>query len=121
MTIHISFDPTSQEDVEYVLALIQDDPAARQYLSQDDPAARQYEEEAPTPRKSRAKAADPEPEPDAEPTMEDAVARATELVSEGRTADVKGALANLGVKRVSELEESQIAEFLEAVSEDNLV
>lgn len=108
MGIAISFDPTDASDVEWVQDL----------LSTPD--------EAPAPAtktKSKAKAA-PEPEPEEEstgPTLQDAVDRATELVSDGRAADVKGALANFGVKRVSELEESQVAEFIEALEGDGVV
>lgn len=110
MTIAISFDPTDESDLDYVRTL----------LSVPE------EEAAPAPKKAtRGKAAAaPEPEPEDEPTgntLEDAVARATELVAEGRAADVKGALANFNVKRVSELDESQVEEFLAALSEDSVV
>ena len=112
MTIAISFDPTNSDDVEYVQRLL---------------AEAVEVEETPAPAKStrKAKAAPaPEPEPEEEPegnTLEDAVTRATELVAEGRAAEVKGALANFGVKRVSELEESQVEEFLAALNEDGVV
>jgi hypothetical protein len=53
--------------------------------------------------------------------MQDAIDKATELVGEGRAAEVKGALANFGVKRVGELDESQVAEFLEALEGDSVV
>jgi hypothetical protein len=57
---------------------------------------------------------EPEPEEDedvlggsAEYTMGDAVARATELVGDGQAARVKAALADLGVKKVSELKSDE--------------
>ena len=57
----------------------------------------------------------PEDDGDA-PTMSDAVAAATELVSSGNAAQVKAALAKVGdVKRVSELKDDQIKTFLDAL------
>lgn len=67
---------------------------------------------------------EPEPEPvveeteeedlvgSSEPTMEDAVARATELISAGKTVQVKAALETAGAKRVSELDSDGIVKFL---------
>lgn len=50
------------------------------------------------------------------PTMAQAVEIATKLVSENKTAEVKAALQAQGVRRVSELKDSeQIAAFIEAV------
>lgn len=49
------------------------------------------------------------------PTMSDAVAAATKLVSEGGAAQVKAALAVVGAKRVSEMDEAKIPEFLAAL------
>lgn len=50
------------------------------------------------------------------PTMSDAVAAATALVSSGNAAKVKEALAAVGeVKRVSELKDAQIPTFLAAL------
>lgn len=113
MGIAVSFDPTDESDLEWVRNLLNNPEES------EAPAK-------PAPKKSAAKAKPaPEPEPEEEasdgPTLEDAVARATELVSEGRAADVKGALQNFGVKRVSELEESQVEAFLEALAEDSVV
>lgn len=48
-------------------------------------------------------------------TMDTAVKRATELVANGKAAEVKAALATAGVKRVSELKGKAIAAFLEAL------
>lgn len=57
---------------------------------------------------------DTEPEPDA-PTMSDAVAAATKLVSSGGSAKVKAALETVGAKRVSEMAETDIPAFLAAL------
>ena len=51
----------------------------------------------------------------AAPTMADAVERASKLVSQNKTAGVKAALTDIGVRRVSELKDDQIKEFLDAV------
>lgn len=85
---------------------------------------------APTPaKKAPAKAAaKPAPEPVEEdlvgggeepaadaPTMSDAVAAATTLVSSGGSAKVKEALASVGAKRVSEMKTEDIPAFLAAL------
>lgn len=116
MTISISFDPNDAADVEYVQSLLGGAEA---------PAAAPAKKAAP--KKAAAKAPEPEPEAEEEAgddegvTLQQCIDRATELVSEGRAAEVKGALSNLGVKRVGELEESQYEEFLAAISEDSVV
>jgi hypothetical protein len=68
----------------------------------------------------------PEPEADEDdnsdegddgPTMKDAVALATKLVSDGEASRVKAALSDLGAKRVSELKSADdIAAFINALS-----
>lgn len=55
-----------------------------------------------------------ESEPEA-PTMSDAVAAATVLVSNGGAAKVKAALAVVDVKRVSEMKAEDIPAFLAAL------
>ena len=74
--------------------------------------------------KPKAKPVKPEPEPEPEdlvgddaPTMADAVAAATVLVSSGGAAKVKEALAAVGSKRVSEMKVEDIPAFLAALSE----
>lgn len=80
-----------------------------------------HEEKAAPAAKPAAKAAPPKAEPKAEPeassgaTLEDAVAAATKLVSGGKAAKVKAALADVGAKRVSELNEGDIPAFLAAL------
>ena len=49
------------------------------------------------------------------PTVDDAVARAASLLSEGRADTVKAALASLDINRVSQLKPSQVGAFLEAL------
>ena len=78
--------------------------------------------EAPEPE-TPAEAPAPEPEPETEapdkgtdgPTVDDAVARAASLLSEGRADAVKAALASLDINRVSQLKPSQVGAFLEAL------
>jgi cell division septation protein DedD len=71
--------------------------------------------------KPKAKAADPEPEPEPEPAAEedDAVARAialaTELVSQKRTADIKSAMESVGATKVSDMTPEQAANFIAAI------
>lgn len=89
---------------------------------------------APAKKAAAKKAAAPVPTPDPEPeadadddvlggddeepteyTMADAVARATELVQASKATQVKEALADLGVAKVSHLKADQIGEFMTAV------
>lgn len=93
----------------------------------------EQEPEAPTPAPAKAtpakkaapaKAAPakPAPEPVEDllggdgPTMADAVAAATQLVSTGQQQKVKDALTAVGAKRVSEIAEDQIAIFIDALN-----
>lgn len=78
------------------------------------PRSRKKAEPKPEPQ---AEEPAPEPEPQAEestpgPTLDDAVKKATELVSAGQKDAVKAALAKAGAGRVSELSGDQIATFL---------
>jgi hypothetical protein len=100
-------------------ALSETDLAILALLTGDAPAP------ASKPAAKKAAAAKPEPEASAEedllggtePTMADAVALATKLVSEGSAAQVKEALAKVGAKRVSELTDDNIATFVNSLSE----
>lgn len=67
---------------------------------------------APTPAPEEDEAS---PEESSGGTLEDAVSRATALVSQGKTASVKEALAATGAKRVSELKGAMIGAFLKAL------
>lgn len=61
---------------------------------------------------------DDAPEPDAVPTMEDAVARAKEVMTEdGGKARLKTALSAVGATRVSAIPEDKITEFMEALDD----
>lgn len=70
---------------------------------------------------AEAAAAEPAEEPaedllgGTEYTLKDAIAKATELVSNGRGAEVKAALAPTGAKKVSELKGDAIATFIQAL------
>jgi len=84
-------------------------------LAAPAPAAKKPAETTPTPTVTAV----PEPEPEdlvgGMPTMSDAVAAATVLVSNGGAAKVKEALAACGSKRVSELKTEDIPAFLAAL------
>ena len=71
------------------------------------------------PAETEAPAPEPETEAPAKgtdgPTVDDAVARAAALLSEGRADAVKAALASLDINRVSQLKPSQVGAFLEAL------
>jgi hypothetical protein len=93
------------------------------FLAGSTEEVEEVEPEAPASAKKApaAKKAEPEPEPEEDlvggdaPTMSDAVAAATQLVSEGGAAKVKAALAVVGAKRVSEMDEAKIPDFLAAL------
>lgn len=111
----ITFDPTDADDVEWVQNLLS--------TPEPDEAPAAAPKKA-APKKAAAAAAEEPAEDEGGedgPTLQECINKATELVGEGRAAEVKGALANLGVKRVGELEESQYAAFLEAINEESPV
>lgn len=84
-----------------------------------EPEPESEDDETPAPEEPEADEPKDDEEEDlvgAAPTLDAAVARATTLVSEGRAAEVKAALAEIGAKRVSELSGKAIAQFLNAVS-----
>ena len=61
---------------------------------------------------------DESPEIDAVPTMEDAVARAKEVMTEdGGKARLKTALSAVGTTRVSAIPEDKIAEFIKTLND----
>jgi outer membrane biosynthesis protein TonB len=71
--------------------------------------------------KAKAKAAEPEPTPEPEPADEEddvvarAIALATELVSQKRTADIKSAMESVGATKVSDMTPEQAANFIAAI------
>lgn len=115
--MQITFDPSNPEDCALVATIVE---------------AVSGRGEVPAPKtsapakKAAAKPA-PAPEPteeseedllggDEEVTMEDAVAAATKLVSDGKAAQVKAALAKVGAKRVSEVAEADLAKFVASLA-----
>lgn len=93
------------------------------------PAAKaEKAEEKPKPAAKAKATKKPEPEPEPEPeeeeapeeeadeesenTLEDAVALATKMVSNGEAAKVKSALGKVGAKKVSEIPEDKVDEFI---------
>jgi hypothetical protein len=117
MQINLTFDPSTELDEAKALleSLGGDAPA---------PAAKAPAKKTTPARKTAA--AKPAPEPEEEeteeeadgPTLEDAIARAQELVGEKRTDEVKAAVKKLKVERVSKLTGAKIAQFLELVADD---
>ena len=95
-----------------ILALIQGDVPTATIVT--EPA------KVPAPKKAPAKTEpepEPEPEPEedligGEPTVQDAIDRATELVNAGKQALVKAALKVVGADRVSNIPASKAAAFL---------
>jgi hypothetical protein len=82
------------------------------------------------PKKSKAEPEEPEEPEESEeseesdeseeseddaPTVDDAIALATEMVSNGKAKRVKAVLSELGVDRVSKLKGEQVAAFIEGV------
>lgn len=119
MQINIEFDPSTElDDVQAILDQLKGEAPA------EAPAKAPAKKTAPA-RKTAAKKAAPEPETEEDeededaPTLEDAIARAQELVGEKRTQEVKDAVAQIGVERVSKLKgAAQIRKFLELVADD---
>lgn len=117
MQINIEFDPSTElDDVQAILDQLKGEAET------PAPAAKAPAKRAPA-KKAAAKAPVEEPEEEAEeddaPTLEDCIARAQELVGEKRTQEVKDAVAEIGVERVSKLKGvAQFRQFLELVADD---
>lgn len=78
-------------------------------------AVEESEEDAPA---ALEDSEDDSPEIDAVPTMEDAVARAKEVMTkDGGKASLKTALSAVGATRVSAIPEDKITEFMEALDD----
>lgn len=121
MKLHLEIDlgeQLSERDKALLHAILggKATPARLEEIAETKPA-----KAAPAKTATKAKA-EPEPEPEPEAaeeggaTMEQAVEAATKLVAGGKAAKVKTALTDLGVKRVSELDPSDIQAFLDAVN-----
>ena len=95
------------------------EPAPAEAPAKKAPAKKAPEPETEAPAPAEAPAPEPETEaPDKGtdgPTVDDAVARAASLLSEGRADAVKAALESLDINRVSQLKPSQVGAFLEAL------
>ena len=131
MIINISIDTSalSETDKSLLSALTGGSapaaaPVAEEKPKKAAPAAKKApapKAEAPAPEPAEEAVEEPAEEDllgggDDAPTMEDAVALATKMVSTGKTAEVKAALAAVGAKRVSEIDESKIADFIGELS-----
>lgn len=130
MQITISFDPATltDEDVRIFALLAGTDADVKADGGTPEkaapaaaPAAKAAPKAKPAPKAEEpveeAEEAVEDDAPDADgATMEDAVALATKLVSSGQAAKVKAALAEAGAKRVSELGEDKIADFIASLS-----
>ena len=103
------------------------EPAPAEAPVKKAPAKKAPAKKAPEPAPAEPETEAPEPAPEAPapaeapdkgtdgPTVDDAVARAASLLSEGRADTVKAALASLDINRVSQLKPSQVGAFLEAL------
>ena len=91
--------------------VVQDKPAPKK--PGPKPKPKPAKEEAPEPEKDEKKKKDEETESS---VVEQAVARAAELLQSGGVDQVKAALADLGATRVSQLKPAQATEFLEKLA-----
>lgn len=114
MQITITLDTESKQDMTALAALVSNlsgdapSPAAAAKTTAKKTAAAPPKDEPKTDEDSSDDAAAGN---DGE-TLEDAVKMATELVSSGQAAKVKAALATVGAKRVSEIPEDKVADFI---------
>lgn len=120
MQITIDTENITQQDRD-ILALVLGGEAAPAPQKAAKPAATTKSkdtkpEPVEEPEEPADEAGDDEGEKSEGASMEDAVALATKLVSNGKAAQVKAALSDCGAKRVSELDESKIGEFIAALS-----
>jgi hypothetical protein len=133
--MHVAFDTAELTTLDkQVLALLAGSatPAPAPAPAVDRDVAVEFATPAAKPapaKKAAAPKPEPEPEPEPEedlvgdsaepepegPTMADAVAAATKLVSSGGAPKVKEALAAVGAKRVSEIPADSIQAFLTAL------
>ncbi len=127
--MHISFnteDKFSDQDLRILAILAEPATDTIEVAAVAGPAATRTEEEADKPKADKPKAElpqDPAEEPAEEPTQEagghtlsEAVEVATQLVSSGKTADVKKALSSVGAKRVGQIPADKVDEFLVALN-----
>lgn len=138
MGVRVSFDTvgTTAEELKAVRAfidsLVAEEPAVA--VIKSEPEAQAAEPEAPAAPVRRKPGPKPRPKPEPEPELEpepvdepaddvmgdgpsldEAQARARELVGDGKTSVVRKALDAVGVKRVGELAPGQVAAFMKAL------
>lgn len=120
-TIHLTLDlPLSDADRSMLTALasvglgdLPPAPVTKAKATKPKPKAKPKPEPAPEPESPADPAEAPaEPEAKTGPSVDDAVARAAALLSEGKADEVKAALATLDISRVSQLKPSQVEAFL---------
>lgn len=121
--VNIQLDTSVPEDKEALTQLFGSDFVK---VADKEPAVTVVRHEAPAAPAAK-KATAKKPEPVKEEPVEDlisggpdlreqAVQKATELVTSGKSATVREALSALGAKRVSDLADDQLEGFLAAVS-----
>lgn len=126
MKINIEFDSTNEtvEQITAYLTALADalgDTRSGNVIQMED--RRKEQESAAPPAKKAAprtrKAAAPAPEPEedllGDATLDAAIERAKALVQAGRGPLLKKALRSVGVDKVRDLEEEQVAEFMSAL------
>ena len=114
--------PLTEEEAAQLQAFIGETVQSAAPAPKAKPAPKATAKAAPVAEEAPEVPDEPADEADAEedllggaPTLEDAVAKATELVSSGQTATVKAALAAVGAKRVSEVKANQVQAFIDAL------
>lgn len=110
-TVTIQFD--TSEDISGLIAALSGGSAPAAPAEAAKPAATKTAKAAAKP--AAAAEADDAPAAAEGPTLDDAIERATTLVSEGKAAQVKAALTSVGAKRVSELTDKTIGGFMDAL------
>lgn len=127
---HNTNEPLSDHDKAILLALAgaESAPAPAAKASAPAPAAKASKAAPKAEKKAEPEPEDTAedeveetaPEPDTEAsddvTLEQAVALATKMVSAGKAADVKKALGAVGAKKVSEIPEGKVGEFVALLS-----
>lgn len=115
-TVTIQFD--TSEDISGLIAALSGGSAPAAPAEAAKPAATKTAKAAAKPAAAEPEAAaeaDDAPAAAEGPTLDDAIERATTLVSEGKAAQVKAALTSVGAKRVSELTDKTIGGFMDAL------
>ena len=119
--MHIEFNTEELSDLDRrVLAVLAGDASSSVVVTVTEPAekaAAAAKRVAAATKAAPKAAAKPEPEPEAEEaeegsrTREDAIKTATALVAEGGASKVRAAIKEIGVAKVSDLEDDQVDLF----------